>query len=83
MTDEHEQVLGMIEDAIAALVAQKHGPGRLVGAWELVIETIDPSSQDVTAWTINGGGLRLAQRGLIGVCCDRYRGNIGHVVDDE
>lgn len=48
-----------------------------------MIETIDPSSQDVTAWTINGGGVMLAQRGLIGVCCDTYRGNIGHVVDDE
>lgn len=31
MTDEREQALGMIEDAIAALVAQKRGPGRLVG----------------------------------------------------
>ena len=28
MTDEREQALGMIEDAIAALVVQKHGPGR-------------------------------------------------------
>ena len=27
MTDEHEQVLDRIEDAIGALVAQKHGPG--------------------------------------------------------
>lgn len=31
MTDEHEQVLDMIEDAIGALVVQKHGPGRLIG----------------------------------------------------
>ena len=83
MTDEREQVLGMIEDAIAALVAQDCGPGRLIGAWELKIETFDPSSQDVTAWTINGGGSMLAWRGIIGVCCDTYRGNIGHVVDDE
>lgn len=80
---EREQVLGMLEDVIAALVAQDRGQGRLVGAWELVIETFDPSSQDVTAWTINGGGAMLAQRGLIGVCCDTYRGKIGHVVDDE
>ena len=83
MTDEREQVLGMIEDAIAALVAQDRGPGRLIGAWELMIETFDPSSQDVTAWTINGGGSMLARRGIIGVCCDTYRGNIGSVVDDE
>jgi hypothetical protein len=83
MTDEREQALGMIEDAIAALVVQKHGQGRLIVAWELMIETIDPSSQDVTSWTINGGGLTLAQRGIIGVCCDRYRGSIGRVVDDE
>lgn len=83
MTDEHAQALDKLEDAIGALVAQKHGPGRLVGAWELMIETIDPSSQDVTAWTIDGGGGMLAQRGLIRVCCDKYRGNIGHVVNDE
>jgi len=83
MTDEREQVLGMIEDAIAALVVQDRGPGRLIGAWELTIETIDPSSQDVTAWMINGGGAMLAQRGIIGCCCDTYRGNIGHVVGDE
>lgn len=83
MTDEREQVLGMIEDAIAALVAQDRGPGRLIGAWELMIETFDPSSQDVTSWRIDGGRSMLAQRGLIGVCCDRYRGNIGRVVDDE
>ena len=83
MTDEREQALGMIEDAIAALVAQKRGPGRLVGSWELMIETFDPSSQDVTAWTIDSGGAILAQRGFVGVCRDTYRGNIGRVVDDE
>lgn len=83
MTDEYAQALDKLEDAIGALVNQRHGPGRLIGAWEIMIETFDPSSQDVTAWTINGGGLTLAQRGCIGVCCDRYRGNIGRVVDDE
>jgi len=28
MTDEHSQVLDRIEDAIGALVNQRHGPGR-------------------------------------------------------
>lgn len=50
MTDEHAQVLDRLEDAIGALVAQRHGPGRLIGAWEIMIETIDPSRPDLTAW---------------------------------
>lgn len=83
MTDEHEQVLDRIEDAIGALVAQKHGPGRLVGAWELMIETIDPSSPDLTAWMTDGRGSLLARRGLIEVCRDTYRGDIEDVADDE
>lgn len=79
MTDEHEQVLDRIEDAIGALVAQKHGPGRLVGSWELMIETIDPSSPDVTAWMTDGRGSMLSRRGLIEVCRDTYRGDIEDV----
>lgn len=34
MSDERSQVLDRIEDAIGALVNQRHGPGRLIGAWE-------------------------------------------------
>lgn len=82
MTDEHEQVLDRIEDAIGALVAQRHGPGRLVGAWELMIETIDPSSPDLTAWMDDGRGSMLARRGLIEVCRDMYRGDIEDASDD-
>ena len=83
MTDEHAQVLDRLEDAIGALVAQRHGPGRLIGAWEIMIETIDPSRPDVTAWMTDGRGSMLARRGLIEVCRDRYRGDIEDVVDDE
>lgn len=83
MTDEHEQVLDRLEDAIGALVAQRHGPGRLVGAWEIMIETIDPSRPDVTAWMTDGRGSMLARRGLIEVCLDQYRGDIEDVDDDE
>lgn len=79
MTDEHAQVLDRIEDAIGALVAQRHGPGRLVGAGEIMIETIDPSRPELTAWMTDGRGSMLARRGLIEVCRDQYRGDIEDV----
>ena len=81
MTDE--QVLDRIEDAIGALVNQRHGPGRLIGAWEIMIETIDPSRPDVTSWMTDGRGSMLARRGLIEVSRDQYRDNIEDAVDDE
>lgn len=83
MTDEHAQVLDRIEDAIGALVNQRHGPGRLIGAWEIMIETIDPSQPDLTAWMTDGRGSMLARRGLIEVCRDQYRGDIEDAADDE
>jgi hypothetical protein len=83
MTDERSQALDRIEDAICALVNQRHGPGRLVGAWEIMIETIDPSRPDVTAWMDDGRGSMLARRGLIEVCRDQYRGDIEDASDDE
>lgn len=83
MSDERSQVLDRIEDAIGALVNQRHGPGRLIGAWEIMIETIDPSRPDVTAWMTDGRGSMLARRGLIEVSRDQYRGDIEDVVDDE
>lgn len=83
MTDEHEKVLDRLEDAIGALVAQRHGPGRLIGAWEIMIETIDPSRPALTAWMTDGRGSMLARRGLIEVCRDQYRGDIEDVDDDE
>lgn len=79
MTDEHAQALDRIEDAIGALVNQRHGPGRLIGAWELIIETIDPSQPDLTAWMTDGRGSMLARRGLIEVSRDQYRGDIEDV----
>lgn len=83
MTAEHTQALDKLEDAIGALVNQRHGPGRLIGAWEIMIETIDPSRPDVTAWMTDGRGSMLARRGLIEVCRDQYRGDIEDVVDDD
>lgn len=83
MSDGHSQVLDRIEDAIGALVNQRHGPGRLIGAWEIMIETIDPSRPNVTAWMTDGRGSMLARRGLIEVSRDQYRGDIEDVVDDE
>lgn len=83
MTDERSQVLDRIEDAIGALVNQRHGTGRLIGAWEIMIETIDPSQPDLTAWMTDGRGSMLARRGLIEVCRDQYRGDIEDAADDE
>lgn len=82
MTDAHAEPLNKLEDAIGALVNQRHGPGRLVGAWEIMIETIDPSRPDVTAWMTDGRGSMLARRGLIEVCRDQYRGDIEDASDD-
>ncbi|MCB6401535.1 hypothetical protein [Schaalia odontolytica] len=79
MSDERSQVLDRIEDAIGALVNQRHGPGRLIGAWEIMIETIDPSRPDLTAWMTDGRGSMLARRGLIKVSRDQYRGDIEDV----
>nr|DAN41205.1 MAG TPA: hypothetical protein [Caudoviricetes sp.] len=79
MSDERSQVLDRIEDAIGALVNQRHGPGRLIGAWEIMIETIDPSQPDLTAWMTDGRGSMLARRGLIEVSRDQYRGDIEDV----
>jgi hypothetical protein len=79
MTDEHKQVLDRLEDVIGALVTQRHGPGRLIGAWEIMIETIDPSRPDLTAWMTDGRGSMLARRGLIEVSRDQYRGDIEDV----
>lgn len=83
MTDERSQALDRIEDAIGALVNQRHGHGRLIGAWEIMIETIDPSQPDLTAWMTDGRGSMLARRGLIEVCRDQYRGDIEDAADDE
>ena len=82
MTDTHRCWIGS-RNAIGALVNQRHGPGRLIGAWEIMIETIDPSRPDVTAWMTDGRGSMLARRGLIEVSRDQYRGDIEDVVDDE
>ena len=79
MTDEHKQVLDRLEDVIGALVTQRYGPGRMIGVWEIMIETIDPSRPDVTAWMTDGRGSMLARRGLIEVSRDQYRGDIEDV----
>lgn len=57
MSAEKREALEQLEDAIAALVAERHGPGRLLGAWEIMVETIDPDRPDVTSWMDDGGGV--------------------------
>ena len=76
MSGEYKRVVDQLDDVVAALVAERDGPGRLVGAWEIMIETIDPMRPDVTAWMTDGKGSMLARRGLIEVCRDQYRAGI-------
>ncbi len=80
MSDE-QMVFDKLEDAVAALVSERE-PGRLVGAWEIMIETIDPMCPDITAWMTEGNGSMLAQRGLIEVCRDQYRKGIEDTTDE-
>ena len=83
MSAEKREALGQLEDAIAALVAERHGPGKLLGAWEIMVETIDPDRPDVTAWMDDGRGSMLARRGLIESVRDIYRESVEEPTDDE
>ena len=83
MSAEKREALGQLEDAIAALVAERHGPGRLLGAWEVMVETIDPDRPDVTSWMDDGGGSMRARRGLIEAVRDMYRESVEEPTDDE
>lgn len=80
MSDE-QMGFDKLEDAVAALVSERW-PGRLVGAWEIMIETIDPMRPDITAWMTEGNGSMLARRGLIEVCRDQYRKGIEDTTDE-
>jgi len=53
-----------LEDAVSALVAEKHGPGCVLGAFIVVAESIAPEDgQDRSAWLCEGSGSPLARRG--------------------
>ena len=55
-----------LEDAVSALVAEKHGPGCVLGAFIVVAESIAPEDgQDRSAWRCEGSGAPRARRGLV------------------
>ena len=54
-------VFSALEDAVSALVAEKHGPGCVLGAFIVVAESIAPEDgQDRSAWLCEGSVRRLS-----------------------
>ena len=59
-------VFSALEDVVSALVAEKHGPGCVLGAFIVVAESIAPEDgKDRSAWLCEGQGSPLARRGLL------------------
>ena len=59
-------VFSALEDAVSALVADKYGPGCVVGAWVIVAETVSlEDGKDSSTWMCEGEGSILARRGLL------------------
>ena len=59
-------VFSALEDAVSALVAEKHGPECVLGAWILVAEIVSlEDDKDSSTWMCEGEGAHLARRGLI------------------
>ena len=72
MTNDNT-VFSELEDAVSALVAEKHGPDCVLGAFIVVAESIAPEDgQDRSAWLCEGQGSPLARRGLVECARDMY-----------
>lgn len=72
-----------LEDAVSALVAEKHGPGCVLGSWVLVAESIAPEDgKDRSAWLCEGQGSPLARRGLVECARDMYSRSVRRLSDD-
>ena len=55
-------VFSALEDAVSAMVAEKHGPDCVVGSWVLVAESIAPEDgKDRSAWLCEGQGSPLSR----------------------
>lgn len=78
-----DTVFSALEDAVSALVAEKHGPDCVVGSWVLVAESIAPEDgQDRSAWLCEGSGSPLARRGLVECARDMYSRSVRGLSDD-
>lgn len=82
MTNDNT-VFSELEDAVSALVAEKHGPDCVLGAFIVVAESIAPEDgQDRSAWLCEGQGLPLARRGLVECARDMYSHSVRRFGDD-
>lgn len=76
-------VFSALEDAVSALVAEKHGPDCVLGAFIVVAESIAPEDgQDRSAWLCEGAGPQLARRGLVECARDMYSRSVRRLSDD-
>ena len=72
-----------LEDAVSALVAEKHGPDCVLGAFIVVAESIAPEDgQDRSAWLCEGQGSPLARRGLVECARDMYSRSVRRFGDE-
>jgi len=67
-------VFSALEDAVSAMVAEKHGPDCVVGSWVLVA--------DRSAWLCEGQGSPLSRRGLVECARDMYARSVRRFGDD-
>ena len=76
-------VFSALEDAVSALVAEKHGPDCVLGAFIVVAESIAPEDgQDRSAWLCEGQGSPLARSGLVECARDMYSRSVRRFGDD-
>lgn len=78
-----DTVFSALEDAVSALVAEKHGPDCVLGAFIVVAESIAPEDgQDRSAWLCEGQGSPLSRRGLVECARDMYARSVRRFGDD-
>nr|DAN08903.1 MAG TPA: hypothetical protein [Caudoviricetes sp.] len=83
MNSNDNTVFSALEDAVSALVAEKHGPDCVLGSWVLVAESIAPEDgKDRSAWLCEGQGSPLARRGLVECARDMYARSVRRFGDD-
>lgn len=76
-------VFSALEDAVSALVEEKHGPGCVLGSFIVVAESIAPEDgQGRSAWLCEGSGSPLARRGLVECARDMYSHSVRGFGDD-
>ena len=83
MTTNGNAVFSALEDAVSALVAEKHGTDCVLGSWVLVAESIAPEDgENRSAWLCEGQGSPLARRGLVECARDMYARTVRRFGDD-